>query len=671
MLVFTILPQIIFPKAYRVLLTDKGAGEFFAGSEKFELAKNSLTQKCLDRRQKNGIKPAELITTADVPINADYILQLENIGCKILQRLKWYNYVVVDCDSASIEIVKLQSFVKKVIVTDEKPIHIELLGETPSQSISAEELLLKKNYGYESNYYGYSFGQLSEMNAEVLHSLGINGTGILLGLCDNGFKWTTNPYLSESNVIAEWDFVYGDSVTMNQENDKDGQDWHGSIVFSTIAAIQPDSLIGIAPKADFILAKTEDNRSELHIEEDNYAAAVEWHEALGADLLSTSLGYRDLSVNPYKIEDLDGNSCVATQYLNIASKLGLICLTAMGNTGPSAQSLLSPADADLAISIGAMKADSLVVANFSSRGPNGANQIKPELCARGIGVFCIDPVTTLITPANGTSVACPLASGATALVLSAAPYLTRNEAVDLLKRNASNHDDPNNDTGWGRPDLLKTIKATKTAAGELMYYNCGGYKRFVINIISQYYTARNYIYIKFADNDEFEKYPLKLIDGQYLFAADFKLEKFLGQPAEVYIESVFDPVVLRKPIDKNKVYLVDAESKSIPFGVDSAKLPILSSDVAYNEEMNVAVYPTVIASTQNELFVELNTKAAGNMTITILDIAGRELQKNVSFYTGDGVIQRKIDVSGISNGMYFVLIQVNNVQKLQKFIINR
>ncbi|MEI6090217.1 MAG: S8 family serine peptidase [bacterium] len=665
------LPQIIFPKAYRVLLTDKGAGAFSIGSEKYELARNSLTQRCLERRQKNGIKPAELVTIADVPIYSDYIQQLENNGCKILQKLKWYNYVVVDCDSASLEKVKTLTFVKKIIDTDDKPIHLELLSNNESTKINAEDIILTENYGYENNYYGYSYGQISEINANVLHSLGINGTGIQLGMLDNGFKWRNNPFLSVSKVIKEWDFVNSDSITTNEENDPPDQDGHGSAMFSSIAAIEPDSMIGMAPKVDFCLAKTETILSETHLEEDNYAAAVEWQEALGSDLISTSVGYRDIPINPYQIEDLDGNSCVASQYLNMASKLGMMCFTSMGNSGPSPQTLLTPADADLAISIGALKMDSLVAAEFSSRGPNASNQIKPDLSTRGVGVYVVHSITSFIVTTGGTSIACPLASGGCALLLSAAPYLTRNEALELLKHNASNNADPNNIIGWGRPDLWETIKATKTAAGELMYYNCDNYKRFVINIISQNYTAENFIYIKFADSDEFEKHPLKLIDGQYLFAADFKLERFLGQPAEVYIESVFDPIVLRKPIEKNKVYLVDAESKSIPFGVDEAKLPILSNNVAENESMAIAVYPTVITSNQNELFVELTAKETGNMKITILDIAGRERIKNESFYSGDGACQRKMDVSGLSNGMYFLLVQVNNSQKIQKFIINK
>jgi serine protease AprX len=52
-------------------------------------------------------------------------------------------------------------------------------------------------------------------------------------------------------------------------------------------------LIGPAFGANFILAKTENTDYERHIEEDNWVAAAEWVDSLGADIISSSLGYRD------------------------------------------------------------------------------------------------------------------------------------------------------------------------------------------------------------------------------------------------------------------------------------------------------------------------------------------------------------------------------------------
>ena len=54
-------------------------------------------------------------------------------------------------------------------------------------------------------------------------------------------------------------------------------------------------VIGPAYGASFLLAKTEDIRSETPIEEDNWVAALEWADSLGADVVSSSLS----SQKPY------------------------------------------------------------------------------------------------------------------------------------------------------------------------------------------------------------------------------------------------------------------------------------------------------------------------------------------------------------------------------------
>ncbi|GIS32010.1 MAG: hypothetical protein Ct9H90mP3_8060 [Flammeovirgaceae bacterium] len=52
---------------------------------------------------------------------------------------------------------------------------------------------------------------------------------------------------------------------------------------------------------------------EIQQEEDNYVAALEWGESLGADIACASLGYLDW----YSYEDLDGNSAVQLLQLTL------------------------------------------------------------------------------------------------------------------------------------------------------------------------------------------------------------------------------------------------------------------------------------------------------------------------------------------------------------------
>ena len=49
----------------------------------------------------------------------------------------------------------------------------------------------------------------------------------------------------------------------------------------------------------------------------------------GADVVSTSLGYLDW----YEYSDMDGNTAVTTIGVDIAAGLGMVCVTAAGNSG--------------------------------------------------------------------------------------------------------------------------------------------------------------------------------------------------------------------------------------------------------------------------------------------------------------------------------------------------
>lgn len=108
-----------------------------------------------------------------------------------------------------------------------------------------------------------------------------------------------------------------------------GQHWHGTAILGTIGAYKPDTLIGGAYDAAFYLAKTEDITREEPIEEDFYVAGLQWIEANGADLATSSLGYIDW----YTQDDLDGETATTTIAVNIATANGLACCTAAGNGG--------------------------------------------------------------------------------------------------------------------------------------------------------------------------------------------------------------------------------------------------------------------------------------------------------------------------------------------------
>ena len=199
--------------------------------------------------------------------------------------------------------------------------------------------------------------------------------------------------------------------------------------------------MGTAFDAEFLLAKTEDVSQEWQQEEDDYVAGLEWGEANGAAISSSSLGYADW----YSNSDFDGNTAVTTIAIDIAVGLGVVCVTAVGNGY-----MVAPADADSVIAVGAVY-DSGEIAYFSTRGPTFDGRVKPEVCAQGVGVWVVsgDNDSEFVNIYNGTSASTPLVSGAAVLIKQARPSWSPMAIREAIMMTASMADSINNDYGYG------------------------------------------------------------------------------------------------------------------------------------------------------------------------------------------------------------------------------
>ena len=312
--------------------------------------------------------------------------------------------------------------------------------------------------------YGNSITQIEQINCHSAHEAGYFGQGVRILFLDSGYMLSHMAFDS-INLIAQYDFINNDSNTANEDNDHYQQDRHGTGMLSVIAGYYPGYLIGPAFQSEYLLAKTEDVSSESQIEEDNYVAALEWGEGLGADVASSSLGYLDW----YSYCNMDGNTAVTTIAVDVASSLGVLCITAAGNWGaesppsdpcqiPIQHYISAPADADSVISVGAVNSSG-IIGYFSSRGPTYDGRIKPEVCAMGVGVVGASPGTQndFITVYSGTSASAPLVSGAAALIMSANPSWTAMKVRDAMMMTASQHESPDNTYGYGIIDVMAAI----------------------------------------------------------------------------------------------------------------------------------------------------------------------------------------------------------------------
>ena len=66
-----------------------------------------LSAKAISRRITQNIP----VLQNDLPVDPAYILAVQNTGAVVLNRSKWYNGIIIDCDSATLQAVTALPFV--------------------------------------------------------------------------------------------------------------------------------------------------------------------------------------------------------------------------------------------------------------------------------------------------------------------------------------------------------------------------------------------------------------------------------------------------------------------------------------------------------------------------------------------------------------------------------
>lgn len=448
-IIFIFSLQLFSQSKYLIYFKDKGESDlrYFKKSEIESKLLAEYSPRAIERRKK--VLGSEIFSYGDFPIYEPYILKLKEFGIEPVNKLKWFNAVSAYLSDDQLTAIKNLPFIQKI----EK---VKIFKcRNPNYNSSLE--LLNKIY---SNNYGPSFTQLQLSEIPDVHSKGVTGKNVIIGLLDSGFRWKSHEATENTDVVAEYDFVFQDTITANQPNDDPGQDIHGTMILSIVGGKKDGKLYGSAYDAKFILAKTEDIRSETRIEEDNYAAALEWMEQLGVDVTSSSLGYSefDNSDESYTYRDMDGKTTIVARAVDSAFVRGVVTVTAAGNEYNSNwKYIVSPADAKYVLAVGAVNSDGSI-ASFSSRGPTSDGRIKPDVCAMGTMVYSVSVGSySNYTYAYGTSASTPIVAGIAALLISHYPEINQYQVRDAIRNTASQSDRPDTIYGWGIANAKKAI----------------------------------------------------------------------------------------------------------------------------------------------------------------------------------------------------------------------
>ncbi len=425
-----------------VFFQDKGEIDEYGLQQKVARLASTYNKRAATRRQlrgQNWKRKGRLFDYNDLPVFQDYIDQVSATGASIHVTSKWVNAVSVLATRSQLEeIAQLAAVQKMQPVARTAKVIPDPIEQTSLQSPGFDS----DPSPSKSIQYGNSQAQLEQMNLIALHQAGYTGAGVVIGILDSGFQRTHEAFNEAGhtlNVIAEWDFINNDGNTGIETGDPSSQHDHGTKTLSCIGAYKPNSLVGGAFDASFILCKTEDTSGEYEAEEDNYVAGLEFIEANGGDMATASLGYIDW----YTQADLDGLTAVTTIAVNIATANGLHCCNSAGNeyhdTNPATSSLIAPADALQVISCGAVDSGG-TIAYFSSDGPTADGRVKPELLARGVSAHVVSSSSnTTYTTADGTSFSAPLIAGAVACLIQARPNWTVDQMREHLFQTASDY----------------------------------------------------------------------------------------------------------------------------------------------------------------------------------------------------------------------------------------
>ncbi|HEX5795259.1 MAG TPA: S8 family peptidase [Geminicoccaceae bacterium] len=289
---------------------------------------------------------------------------------------------------------------------------------------------------FETQEYQANFG-LDAVGASTAYAAGATGRGVTVAVVDTGID-VDHPELAAQIAGASTDIVSGDPQRV------DDVDGHGTAVAGIIAARRNQELShGVAFNARILAVRADApgtcaSGAGCAFDQADVAAATDYAVANGARVVNYSLG-----------GGAAGGAALEAA-LARAADAGTILVLAAGNENAAeptfpARFAADPAAAGRAIAVGAVDAGNQLT-SFSNQAGSARDHY---LVAPGVHILApaMDGGAALV---SGTSFAAPHVSGAAALVLQAAPFLTADEVVELLLDSATDLGAPGTDPVYGR-----------------------------------------------------------------------------------------------------------------------------------------------------------------------------------------------------------------------------
>ncbi|MDX2029551.1 MAG: S8 family serine peptidase [Blastocatellia bacterium] len=330
---------------------------------------------------------------------------------------------------------------------------------------------------------------LVSIHAPEVWAMGFTGQGVVIGGQDTGIRWDhpalQKQYRGWNGTSATHDYNWHDSIHTgggdcgpNSKTPCD-DDNHGThTVGSALGFDGGANQIGVAPGAKFIGCRNMDQGNGTPA---RYLECFEFmlapYPVGGTPAQGDPAKAADVTINSWSCPPSEGcEQNTLTAAVEAQRAAGIMTVVAAGNAGSRGCSSINepPGTYDAAYSIGALDANTGLIASFSSRGPvtiDGSRRVKPDLSAPGVSVRSAFRNGTY-GRLSGTSMATPHVAGAVALLWSARPELRgkieltesilNESAVRVETTDCSSSGPQNNVYGFGRLDIKAAVDLAAT-----------------------------------------------------------------------------------------------------------------------------------------------------------------------------------------------------------------
>ncbi len=427
---------------------------YFKDKPLAEHPENDFHPKALERRERQGIDfPQE----NDLPLDSHYTATVTELVDSVRFQLRWLNAMTVKGNLEQMTKVSRLTFVTEVV-----PMEGFWGGAADYEQ---EE---RRNKSYENEFTtdladGSFAGDMRKIDSvkmerllvlqrnmiglDILKKYKLNGSGVRIAIFDAGFAGVdvhrSFKYLRDNGqIVATKDFYENDSNVYHHGD-------HGTAVMSCLGGMYDERNLGAATGSEYLLARTEHGIWEKLKEEDCWLAAAQWADQMGADIISSSLGY---GKKRYTYEDLDGETTLVTQAALTAHNKGILVVSSAGNTGTKKDfHVTAPGDGASVLTVGSSYPMLAYPMPYSSHGPNSKGILKPNVSGPGF-VIAADKKGGFDF-ASGTSFACPSIAGLAACLKQLYPHYSNVDIRQTLQK--ISHLEPfyNYQLGYGIPQV--------------------------------------------------------------------------------------------------------------------------------------------------------------------------------------------------------------------------